>query len=388
MGDIVRSNDEKNSDVQVWSDGKQKHEGDSISTGFRSEMENKTFMNTEFNDVSELKQVWNSWDFEARTAFRDEYGDIVYMLYVPVDQALLQALVGFWNSAYSCFTIGDLDLTPTIKEYQDHVNCKKIKENRVYSKTGKNKPFRVKLQKLSDTLMLWVDRQVGTWNNKEYLKVDGILPLASVYPAGRVQRNLFALLIYGLVLFPKALGFIHPAVFDLFDRLAKGGNPVPVILSETFHSLRFCRKHVGGRFLGCPQLLTMWFYSHFWMDVSFSRPVYDCKFSALEEFLRKENWPTKRTEEVWLDVLQNLSASDIVWRVPWSSARNILYRCGMYSWVPLLGLWGHMAYAPLLVLRQYGSKQFVPATDGLREFNIDYQREKGYKGKVYAASSA
>ncbi|GMJ10486.1 hypothetical protein HRI_004717700 [Hibiscus trionum] len=140
MGDIVRSNDEKNSDVQ------------------------------------------------ARNAFRSEYGDIAYLLYVPVDQSLLQALAGFCNSAYSCFTIGDFDLTPTIEEYQDLVNCKKVKENHVYSKTSKNKPFRVKLQKLLDTLMSWVDRQVTTWSNKEYLKVEGILALASVHPTGRVQR--------------------------------------------------------------------------------------------------------------------------------------------------------------------------------------------------------
>ncbi|GMI89827.1 hypothetical protein HRI_002652000 [Hibiscus trionum] len=252
MGDIVRSNDEKNSNVQVWSEGEQQHEGDSIFTGFMSEMENETFLNTKFNDVSELKHVWNGWDFEASNAFRSEYGDIAYLLYVPVDQSLLQALLGFWNSAYSCFTIGDFDLTPTIKEYQDLVNCKKVKENRIYSKTSKNKPFRVKLQKLSDTLMSWVDHQVITWNNKEYLKVDGILALASVHPTGMVQRNLFALLIYGLVLFPKALGFIHPVVLDLFDRLAEGGNLVPMILSKNFPSLRFCRKHGGGSFLRVP----------------------------------------------------------------------------------------------------------------------------------------
>ncbi|MBA0785763.1 hypothetical protein Gotri_006829 [Gossypium trilobum] len=41
---------------------------------------------------------------------------------------------------------------------------------------------------------------------------------------------------------------------------------------------------------------------------------------------------------------------------------KILYRCGNFDWVPLLGIWGAIGYAPLLVLRQYGSRQFVPAT--------------------------
>ncbi|MBA0702499.1 hypothetical protein Goari_026837, partial [Gossypium aridum] len=30
---------------------------------------------------------------------------------------------------------------------------------------------------------------------------------------------------------------------------------------------------------------------------------------------------------------------------------EILYRCGNFDWVPLLGIWGVIRYAPLLVLR-------------------------------------
>ncbi|MBA0654264.1 hypothetical protein Goklo_021301 [Gossypium klotzschianum] len=44
---------------------------------------------------------------------------------------------------------------------------------------------------------------------------------------------------------------------------------------------------------------------------------------------------------------------------------EILYRCGDFDWVPLLGIWGAIGYAPLLVLRQYKSRQFILATQGL-----------------------
>ncbi|MFQ6624010.1 hypothetical protein Gotur_004183 [Gossypium turneri] len=37
-------------------------------------------------------------------------------------------------------------------------------------------------------------------------------------------------------------------------------------------------------------------------------------------------------------------------------ADEILYRCGTFDWVPLLGIWGAFGYAPLLVLRQYRSR--------------------------------
>ncbi|MFQ6652084.1 hypothetical protein Gotur_024112 [Gossypium turneri] len=37
-------------------------------------------------------------------------------------------------------------------------------------------------------------------------------------------------------------------------------------------------------------------------------------------------------------------------------ADEILYRCGNFDWVPLLGIWEAVGYASLLVLRQYRSR--------------------------------
>ncbi|MBA0881024.1 hypothetical protein Goshw_012332 [Gossypium schwendimanii] len=58
--------------------------------------------------------------------------------------------------------------------------------------------------------------------------------------------DVFALGIYGLVIFPKTLEHIDEAVSDLFDRLSKGVTPVPVILAETFRSLN-ASKRVGEK---------------------------------------------------------------------------------------------------------------------------------------------
>ncbi|KAK5784797.1 hypothetical protein PVK06_039331 [Gossypium arboreum] len=46
--------------------------------------------------------------------------------------------------------------------------------------------------------------------------------------------DVFGLSIYGLVVFPKALGHVDEAVSDLFDRLDKRVTPVPAILAKTF----------------------------------------------------------------------------------------------------------------------------------------------------------
>ena len=68
----------------------------------------------------------------------------------------------------------------------------------------------------------------------------------------------FALSIYGLVIFPKMLGYIKMAVVDTFEQIQHDSNPSPAILVETFQSLNYCRRNHEGRFLGCASLLYIW----------------------------------------------------------------------------------------------------------------------------------
>ena len=60
------------------------------------------------------------------------------------------------------------------------------------------------------------------------------------------------------------------------------------------------------------------------------------------------------------------------WKDSWFSKRSTLYGCGDKLWIPLIGLWGVVRYTPLLVLRQYGSEQFIPATFRLNHLEFDY----------------
>ncbi|MBA0575564.1 hypothetical protein Golob_027493, partial [Gossypium lobatum] len=56
--------------------------------------------------------------------------------------------------------------------------------------------------------------------------------------------DVFALSIYELIIFPKALGHVDEVVLDLFDIFDKKVTPVPVILAETFRSLMHARERV------------------------------------------------------------------------------------------------------------------------------------------------
>ncbi|MBA0785117.1 hypothetical protein Gotri_026826 [Gossypium trilobum] len=66
---------------------------------------------------------------------------------------------------------------------------------------------------------------------------------------------------------------------------------------------------------------------------------------------------------------------------------EILYRCGNFDWVPLLGIWRAVGYAPLLVLRQYRSRQFILATQGLAQCEFSYKGDN-YKKKIQEMSNA
>ncbi|MBA0876409.1 hypothetical protein Goshw_005160 [Gossypium schwendimanii] len=61
--------------------------------------------------------------------------------------------------------------------------------------------------------------------------------LILTHPDVRKRVDVFALSIYGLVIFPKALGYVDEPVTNLFDRLDKRVTPIPAILVETFRVL-------------------------------------------------------------------------------------------------------------------------------------------------------
>ncbi|KAK5802512.1 hypothetical protein PVK06_030111 [Gossypium arboreum] len=93
------------------------------------------------------------------------------------------------------------------------------------------------------------------------------------------------------------------------------------------------------------------------------------------------------SEAKWVAILQNLQAEDIRWRAPWMIPDKILYRYGDFDWVLLLGIWGAVGYAPLLVLRQYQSRQFVPVTRGLAQCEFPY-KDDNYRKRVREISNA
>ncbi|MFQ6656514.1 hypothetical protein Gotur_026584 [Gossypium turneri] len=209
--------------------------------------------------------------------------------------------------------------------------------------------------------------------------------LILVHPDGKKKVDVFALSIYGLVIFPRVLGHVDEAISDLFDQLDKGVTPVPTILAETLRSLNACRRAGEGKFIGCAQLLLASFHSHFWKVDKISYRVFSEHYSLLKEIVampRRDDI----SEENWMAILQNLREEDVEWRAHWLIPDRILYRCESFDWVPLLGIWGAVGYAPLLVLRmkrlavgsmttpEYGEWRSKRINDNIPELNLEGAR--------------
>ncbi|MFQ6642212.1 hypothetical protein Gotur_018381 [Gossypium turneri] len=110
--------------------------------------------------------------------------------------------------------------------------------------------------------------------------------------------DIFVLSIYGLVVFPRALGHVDEAVTDLFDRLDKRVTP---------------------------------FHSHFWKVDKVSYRVFSDNYSQLKAIVAT---PMRDdiSEEKRMAIFQNLHEEDIEWRALWLLPDEILYRCGDFDW--------------------------------------------------------
>ncbi|KAG8495982.1 hypothetical protein CXB51_009251 [Gossypium anomalum] len=377
---------EDNAAVRIWAETTQQEKGDSLTEGYVSELSDFTRVSVTQNNLQEMKEIWAQWDDEVKRLFYCHYGDLPYLLDVKIDERLFRALVQYWNSAYSCFTFGNVDLVPTIEEYTALIRCPKIQVDRIYSKAASGPAFSKKLMNITGMSEQWVTARIRQKGDCRCIPWRHLRDLILAHPDTKKRVDVFALSIYGLVIFPKALGHIDEAVSDLFDRLSKGTTPVPAILAETFKSLNACRRAGEGRFIGCAQLLLSWFHSHFWKAKKVSYRVFSENYSPLKELVatpRRDDI----TEENWMAILQNLQEEDVEWRAPWMVPDEVLYRCGDFDWVPLLGVWGAIGYAPLLVLRQYRSRQFTPPTHRLAQCEFAFTGNN-YKRRVREISNA
>ena len=67
--------------------------------------------------------------------------------------------------------------------------------------------------------------------------------------------DVFALVVYGMVIFLRVTGYIKVAVVDFFEQIQNHCNPSLAILAETLRSLNFCCRNTESCFVECLPML-------------------------------------------------------------------------------------------------------------------------------------
>ncbi|KAG8500659.1 hypothetical protein CXB51_004518 [Gossypium anomalum] len=247
---------------------------------------------------------------------QQENGDNIIMGYVSelldytrisVNEHLFRALAQFWNPAYSCFTFGEVDLVPTVEEYTTLFRCLRFQSDRIYSRAACVPTFWKKLMTITGMSEQWITARIKEKGERKCISWDALKDLILTHPDETTKVDIFALSLYGLMVFPRALGYVDEATTDLVHRLSKRVTSIPAILAETFRSLGACRKAGAGRIF-CRGMLSgelhRWFLVRYFIDAValIGSPVGNLGCHWLCPFARAEAaWiETVRTSNSWL----------------------------------------------------------------------------------------
>ena len=311
------------------------------------------------NDLQRVSELRQRMPRDVGSSFEKDYGPILDLLLIQVQESVLSALAQFWKTNLRCFQFPNLDMVPTIEEYETMIG-------RPYKQTPEPYLYRgshVKMEKIASLIglkpELWVSETRGSLQGwKKSVFKDHLKALAKQGDWGHFKKTL-ALLIFGLVLFPCSKNLIDQAAMDVFHVVEyQKKNFVPAILAETLLTLKVCHDRKGGKLRCCSHMLYVWIITHLFAKGHMGqapRPLRD--FSCIPVQNRKA--------EDWKEIFASLEENDIRWVCPWYENRATIFSCGVYPNVPLMGPMGVIAYSPAIAVRQLKWTQDRPRDEEL-----------------------
>ncbi|MBA0729238.1 hypothetical protein Golax_025855 [Gossypium laxum] len=137
-----------------------------------------------------------------------------------------------------CFTFGMVDLVPTVEEYTALLRCPKIQIDKAYSRAANILTFLKKLMNITGMSKQWVAARIKQKGDSKCIPWRNLRDVILAHPDVKKRVDVFALSIYGLVIFPKALGHINEAKLKA-EKLRKGKNKA----EEDLDSLETTRSY-------------------------------------------------------------------------------------------------------------------------------------------------
>jgi len=202
----------------------------------------------------------------------------------------IASLAQYYDQPLRCFTFGDFQLTPTVEEFEEILECP-LGGRKPYPFSG----FYPSLSRISKIVKIStqeLDRGKQVENGVVRVPRKCLEAKARVLASQgecALFMDILALLIFGVVLFPNVDGLVDRAVIDAFlafyDRKE---SPIVAILADlydTFH--RRCEKN-NVRIVCCTPNLYIWLVSHFFCQEMRHVCLLEGHYSCTEK--KKANW--------------------------------------------------------------------------------------------------
>uniref|UniRef100_A0A2N9HIZ5 DUF7745 domain-containing protein n=1 Tax=Fagus sylvatica TaxID=28930 RepID=A0A2N9HIZ5_FAGSY len=324
--------------------------------------------------VERMRHWWTLLGEDDHADIVGIFGKFPPFMRLQVDRGLLEALASFWDPTHCCFSIGEVDLIPTMEEY-----AKLLQLDSPFSETPvipiqgprSNRCLEKYLGLTTAVLRPEIARPEATWR-KANISLDLLTKyfsrsafparLARDFIAGKKEWkkfriNAFKIAFAGIFLFPTSAGRIDLGVIPIV--FSEGRSIIPAILCETVRSLSYCRRQGEGVPMFCTQLLQLWFCSHLQHFYRLQTPYHFERHTVSQTV--QIALPFTGDSRAWALYLLDLPLSGWAWKVTWGPASWMPWtHCALFDGVPLPGVWGCTGYYPSLALRQFSGVQYPP----------------------------
>ncbi|XP_050895230.1 uncharacterized protein LOC127101830 [Lathyrus oleraceus] len=265
------------------------------------------------------------------------YGNILDLVNENMDYGALTTLAKCYDIPLHCFTFLDFQIAPTFEEFERILN-RPIKDHNPFPKIEED----FNMPKLAAVLGIDVNELVSSWSPKGVDKgftrkfLEGHAWKFAKEEKWKSCITILALLIFGIILFPNIDNFIDRSTIEVF----LFGNPVPFLLVDFYHIFHTHHEKKGGTFLCCVPLLHMWMKTHM-----------------------PQKGPFVSKDLPWSQKFASLSAGSIQWYKRESETQDIIFRCGGFPNIPLIGTHGCINYNPVSCMRKFGHAMNGPPED-------------------------
>ncbi|KAH1249789.1 hypothetical protein GmHk_05G013076 [Glycine max] len=263
-------------------------------------------------DTTSIKELGQLMKPLQMQAFRKTYGKILELTIAEVSIEAIASLTQYYDQPLRCFTFGDFQLVPTIEEFEEILGCP----------LGGRKPYLSSgcLPSLSRIATVVKDSARGLDRIKQTR--NGIAGL----PRGYLEDKARAI--------DAFLAYHHSKE-----------SPVVAVLADLFDT--FDRRHKAS--MSAPEPLMeacLWSFYGGW--------IFELQWGPLMDCISHRSCTENRRLD-WDQLLAGIGGRTISWFPRWKEGKEgVLFSCGGYPNIPLIGTRGCINYNPALAIRQLG----------------------------------